>query len=72
MNNPGDGVREGPVSPIGSSHGRLGSSPALLSWPGAGSMTSGVPKQSRTCGQAAGILSAGVPRQDILMKDEQQ
>jgi hypothetical protein len=35
----------------------MGSSPASLeSWPDDGSMTSGVPKKSRTCDQADGIL----------------
>jgi hypothetical protein len=37
-----------------------GSSPASLeSWPSDGSITSGVPKKLRICGQAAGILSGG-------------
>jgi RNA polymerase sigma factor (TIGR02999 family) len=36
----GEGVRQGPVSPIGSSNGRMGNSPALVGWPGAGSRTS--------------------------------
>src|SRR5262245_46720879 len=40
-----------------SSNWRMGSTPASLeSWPCDGSMTSGVPKKSRICGQAAGIL----------------
>ena len=35
----------------------MGNRPASLdSWPGDGSMASGVPKKSRTCGQAGGIL----------------
>jgi hypothetical protein len=42
------------------SNWRMGSSPASLeSWPGDGSMTSGVPKKFRTCGRAAGILIIG-------------
>src|SRR5262249_28834100 len=45
------------VSPMRSSNWRMGSSPALLeSWPCDGSMTSDVPKKSRICGQAEGIL----------------
>src|SRR5215472_11721490 len=40
----------------------MGSSPASLeSWPGDGSITSGVPKKSRTCGQAEGILIGCLP-----------
>src|SRR5437660_507067 len=47
-----------PVSPIGSSNERMGSSPApLVSWPGDGDRTSGAPKPSKTCGPAAGILT---------------
>src|SRR5262245_62044385 len=38
------------------SNWRTGSSPALESWPGDGSMTNGVPKNSRTCGQTPGTL----------------
>src|SRR5262249_32161657 len=45
------------VSPMRSSNGRMGSGPASLdSWPGDGSITSGVPKKSKTWGQAAGKL----------------
>jgi hypothetical protein len=39
------------------SNWRMGSSPAPPdSWPGDGSMTSGMPKKSRTWGQAGGTL----------------
>jgi hypothetical protein len=45
------------VSPMCWSNWRMGSSPASPeSWPADGSMTSGVPKKSRTYGQADGIL----------------
>src|SRR6516165_570811 len=38
----------------------MGSSPAsLASWPGDGSITSGVPTKSRTCGQLAGTFTDG-------------
>src|SRR5262245_26854207 len=44
-----------------SSNSRMGSRPASLeSWPGEGSMTSGVPKKSRTWGQVSGILISGL------------
>src|SRR5260370_25305391 len=40
----------------------MGSSPASpVRGPGDGSMTSGVPNQFKTCGQAAGILVGGFP-----------
>ena len=45
------------VSPMRWSNGPMGSSPASReSWPGNGSITTGVPKKSRTWGQAGGIL----------------
>jgi hypothetical protein len=45
------------VRPMRWSNWRMGSSPASPeSWPAEGSMTSGVPKKSRTWGQAEGIL----------------
>ena len=45
------------VSPMRSSNWRTGSSPASPdSWPGDDSMASGVPKKSRTWGQAEGIV----------------
>jgi hypothetical protein len=44
----------------------MGSSPASLeSWPGDGSITSGVPKKSRTWGQAEGILTGALRRKDL-------
>jgi hypothetical protein len=50
------------VRPICSSKWRMGSSPASPeSWPGDGSMTSGVPKRLRVCDQACGILLGYLP-----------
>jgi hypothetical protein len=49
------------VSPTRWSNWRMGSSPASLeSWPDDGSMTSGVPKKSRTWGQTGGILTSAL------------
>src|SRR5262249_22164142 len=49
------------VSPMRSSNWRMGSSPASLeSWPCDGSMTSGVPKKFRTCGNVDGTLIDGL------------
>ena len=47
------------LNPMRWSNGRMGSSPASPeSWPGDGSITSGVPKKSRHWGQAAAMLMA--------------
>jgi hypothetical protein len=44
---------------------RTGSSPASPeSWPGDGPLTGGVPKKSRTCGPAGGILSGCLSQRD--------
>src|SRR5205085_2593504 len=61
------GLRQHGVNPFSVPTQEMDSPASLVSWPGAGSMTGGVPKQSKTCGQAAGILSRGFPgcRKDL-------
>jgi hypothetical protein len=50
-------VQAAQVSPMRSSNWRMGSNPASLeSWPGDGSITSGVPTKSRTSGHAEVII----------------